>query len=264
MSPAAEIEVIAQLTDPHIRSGTNDQAAIADLQRAVAQVGELEPAPVAVLLTGDLAHSGSAQEYARVRELLEPLAMPVHPIPGNHDDRDELRAAFSDHDGIGGAGERVAYEAQSGSVRVLCCDTLDPSRGDGGSLGADQIGWLDERLSAGSGPVIVAMHHPPILTGMPRFDELGLPDGERAALAAVLAGNDEIERVLAGHIHRTFTGRLGGRSVFVSQSVHLQARLDIGADVDIELAPDPPGFALHVWGADPALLSHAVSTAESR
>ena len=60
----------------------------------------LDPQPDAVLLTGDLTDDGDPRSYARVRELLAPLAVPVHPIPGNHDDRDALREAFADHPGV--------------------------------------------------------------------------------------------------------------------------------------------------------------------
>ena len=49
-----------------------------------------------MLLTGDLTETGDPRAYARLRELLAPLAMDVHPIPGNHDDRDALREAFAD------------------------------------------------------------------------------------------------------------------------------------------------------------------------
>ena len=67
------------------------------LERAVAHVNALDPRPDVVLATGDLVDGGKPEEYARLRRLLAPLAMPVYLIPGNHDARDALRAVFADH-----------------------------------------------------------------------------------------------------------------------------------------------------------------------
>ena len=50
--------------------------------------------PDVVLITGDCVNSGSAAEYARFQALLRPLTMPVYVIPGNHDNREQLLAAF--------------------------------------------------------------------------------------------------------------------------------------------------------------------------
>ena len=76
---------LAQLSDPHIRVGPNDQRSAAALEAAVRSVLALDPQPVAVIVTGDLADGSTPAEYARFRELIAPLRMPVHVIPGNHD-----------------------------------------------------------------------------------------------------------------------------------------------------------------------------------
>ena len=86
--------LLAQISDPHVAAADGDPAAADGLAGAVRDVGALRPAPAAVLLSGDVAADGRASEYARVRELLAPLAVPVHALPGNHDDRAGLRAAF--------------------------------------------------------------------------------------------------------------------------------------------------------------------------
>src|SRR4051812_44220172 len=100
----------------------------------------LDPAPDAVLLSGDVAADGRPEQYARVRELLTPLAGPVHALPGNHDDRAELRAAF----GLAGAGgEPIRYAVEFGGLRLVLCDTTQPGRDDG-RLDADALEWLDD------------------------------------------------------------------------------------------------------------------------
>src|SRR3954470_4645920 len=75
--------LIAQLSDPHLRM--EDEASQIALARAVERVRALRPAPVAVLVTGDIANSGSAEEHARAQALLAPLDASVYTAAGNHD-----------------------------------------------------------------------------------------------------------------------------------------------------------------------------------
>ena len=84
--------LIAQLSDPHLRM--EDPLTHEALEAAVARVLALRPAPAAVLVTGDIADSGSAEEYELAERLLSPLAMPVLLLAGNHD-RFPLRTRFA-------------------------------------------------------------------------------------------------------------------------------------------------------------------------
>ena len=120
-----------------------------------------------------------------MRELLAPLAMPVHPLMGNHDDREALRAAFSDHPGVAAAGEFVQYTAQCGPVTVIVCDTHVPELGTAGGSGPERLGWIEAELERAAGsPTVLALHHPPILTGIHEFDtEIPLALEDREALA---------------------------------------------------------------------------------
>ena len=52
------------------------------------------PLPDITIVTGDLVDHGEAAEYEHLQRMLAPLAMPFFVIPGNHDARDPLRAAF--------------------------------------------------------------------------------------------------------------------------------------------------------------------------
>ncbi|MET0769295.1 MAG: metallophosphoesterase [Solirubrobacteraceae bacterium] len=235
--------MILQLSDPHI--GAPDGDPEGDLARAVARARELAPAPDVVLVSGDLAEHGAPEEYARVRELLHDLGAPVLALPGNHDDTATLRAAFPEtrHEG--------------GPVRVLTMDSRRPGRDDG-ALGPEKLAQLDAELADGDGrPAIVALHHPPIATGMPFLDDIGLDAADAEALGAI-AARRRVVRIVAGHVHMPAHGMLGATPVLTCPSTwRLRARLRLGAP-GYEIEDAPAGFALHV-PAGGGLTSHVVT-----
>jgi 3',5'-cyclic AMP phosphodiesterase CpdA len=236
------VSAIVQLSDPHLGATWNGIDPRPRLERTVGAVAALRPRPDAVLVTGDLAEHGAESEYADVREALASLAAPVHVLPGNHDDRAHLRAAF---ELPGEADEPIQYSVDAGAFRVVVLDTTRPGE-DEGELDARRLGWLEQELATpGDKPVLLAMHHPPLVTGVPVLDRLALPAPDRDALARVLAGHDEVACVLTGHLHRTISGRIGVHRVFVAASTYLQARLDFEL-TGLEFAGEPPGFAVHV------------------
>jgi hypothetical protein len=99
------------------------------------------------------------------------------------------------------------------------------------------------------------MHHPPLSTGVPVWDELGLPAADRSALAEVVERHRQVRRLVAGHVHRTITGELAGRAVLTVPSTYVQARLDFCSE-EIELAAEPAGFAVHAVRDGRADLTH--------
>lgn len=126
------------------------------------------------------------------------------------------------------------------------------------ALGAEQLEWLAETLAADRcTPTIVAMHHPPFLTGMPALDEIGLPDADRRALAAVLDRAPNLARLVAGHVHLAAFGTLGRHEVMTCPSTwRLRAVLDLGSD-ELRFTPGPAGLVLHVL-VDGSLISHVL------
>ncbi|HYH62912.1 MAG TPA: metallophosphoesterase [Solirubrobacterales bacterium] len=251
------LTAIAQISDPHVGLHADYADSIRCLERAVTEVGEMDPAPVAVLLTGDLTFDGNPAEYECVRELLEPLEMPVHPIPGNHDRRENLRDAFSDHPAVAQAGEFLDYAVDCGPVTVLNLDTLVQGEA-GGAIGADRIGWIERELAAAKGPSILAMHHAPVGVGLSEFDEIGLAPADRDALRELFERGPAPELIVTGHIHRAGTAQIGRVPVFICPSVHRQVELDLRREGQLRMGNDPSAIALHLHGADPRLVSHVI------
>src|SRR5260370_30003811 len=89
---------IAQISDLHIKPPGSLAYGRVDtgkaLERCVAALNEFDPAPDFVVISGDLADTPSAEEYQYLKRLLAPLKLPFAGIPGNHDAREMMRAAF--------------------------------------------------------------------------------------------------------------------------------------------------------------------------
>jgi Icc protein len=242
--------LLAQISDCHVDD--RDPASADALAAAVATVLGLDPLPEALLLTGDLANHASASEYRRVAELIGPLPMPVHVVAGNHDDREALRAHF----GAPGTGdEPLQYAVEVGGLRVVACDTTIPGHDDG-ALGPERLAWLDSELSAApEQPTIVAMHHPPLRTGIPFIDELALAGADRVAIGELLARHRQVKAIVAGHVHRAITASSGDRPVFVCPSSYMQLALDFSPDARLAIVREPPAIGVHV-AVGGTLVSH--------
>jgi 3',5'-cyclic AMP phosphodiesterase CpdA len=239
--------LLLQLSDPHIGAewGTASGPTPADgVRHAVEAILALPDRPDALVLSGDLADNGTAEEYAELRGLLEPLGLEPHVIPGNHDRRAPLREAF----GLAGSGEdHVSYAVDLGPLRLIGLDSTIPGDPSGaGALDGGRLEWLDAELGrAPEQPMVIAMHHPPFLTAMPAFDEIGLAAAGREGLAEVLGGHPQVLRIFAGHVHRMVIAEVAGRAAVTAPSTYLQGALKF-AGGDLGMTNDPPGFALHV------------------
>ena len=243
--------MLVQLSDPHVGAEWGHGDPVAKLAAVVDAVRDLLPNPDAVLLSGDLADHAADAEYEQVRELAGRLGAPLHVLPGNHDDRLALRRHF---DLAGADAEPVQYAADLGPLRLVVLDSICPGE-ERGEIDPDRLAWLDATLAADQGTsTVLALHHPPLLTGIPFFDAINLTAAERGALGEVVEAHPQVRRVVAGHVHRTVYGELGGRTVLAAPSTYVQARLDFRPE-EIVLSDDPPGFAVHVL-LDGELYSH--------
>jgi Icc protein len=243
--------LLAQLSDPHIGAEWFDDQSVARFAAAVESVRAVRPRPDAVLLTGDLADHATDEEYEQLRELIAPLGAPLYALPGNHDDRRALHRHF----GVpGAAGEPVRYSVDLGPLRLVVLDTTRPGE-PSGALEGDQLEWLDAELAAApEQPTLIAMHHPPLVIGVPAWDEIGLAAADRLALGAVIEPHRQVRRIVCGHFHSTITGELAGRGVLVVPSTYVQTRLDFQVR-ELELTSELPGFAMHAV-VDGKLVSH--------
>ena len=171
--------LVVQLSDPHIGADWGDGDPVATLAATVAAVRALEPSPGAVLISGDLADHGADNEYEQLRGLVAQIGAPLYVLPGNHDDRAALRRRF----GVPGADdEPVQYAADLGPLRLVALDTSRPGE-DPGELDAERLAWVEQALAESpETPTLLALHHPPVTTGIPIVDEIGLAPGYTLSL----------------------------------------------------------------------------------
>ncbi|WAS99532.1 phosphodiesterase [Nannocystis poenicansa] len=206
------------------------------------------------MITGDLVDRGEIGEYERLRELLAPLQMPVFLLPGNHDDRANLRRVFADHAYLPRDGF-LQYTVDDWPVRLVVLDTHIPGA-PGGRLCAERLAWLEARLAEEpQRPTVVAMHHPPFSSGLPLMDALGLEGGDE--LAAVLRRHSQVERVVCGHLHRPIVRRFAGTVACTCPSTTHQLALDLPPANRLAIVMEPPACMLHLWlGSAGGLVTH--------
>jgi Icc protein len=219
---------LLQLSDPHLLA---DPAGLCrgrppldqlrhGLRSALDLLAAAGLAPDRLLLSGDLCHDESWGGYVRLRELLAtalpaPLQRPLL-LPGNHDHPALLRAALGRSAAVAPGLWPLSPPGPGGPTpgwSLLALDSHCCGR-DGGQLGAAQWSWLEALLTQGgaaapAGPMLVALHHPPIAIGDPAFDRIGLEEGER--LVALLARCDRVRGVVFGHVHQYWQGTVPGR-----------------------------------------------------
>jgi 3',5'-cyclic AMP phosphodiesterase CpdA len=250
--------LIAQLSDMHIRPEGQllfdriDTAAY--LERAVAHVLTLDPRPDVVIMTGDLVEAGKPEEYERLRRLIAPLPMPVYLIPGNHDGRESMRAAFADKGYLPASGF-LHYAVEDGPVRLIALDTLVEGKPHG-ALAEEQLAWLEARLGEQPDrPTMLFMHHPPFECGIETFDRTRLNEGSER-LAELVQRHGNVERAVCGHVHRPIQVRWAGTMASIAPSTAHQATLDLHEHSRLTMMMEPPAIALHQWRPGTGLVTH--------
>lgn len=263
--------LIAHITDPHIGLKpsllTDPVDPVAGLHRALAHVQGLQPAVDVLLLTGDLADSGQAGDYAQMAQWLDalwpdgaqaPATRPrVLAVPGNHD----LRAAA--RQGLGHAmpvaadapADCACIHIQHQGVHFIGLDTVVPGAPHG-TLESAQLDWLARQLAACAGaPVVLFMHHPPLVSGISAMDACGLLRG-RAELGRLVAAHGGVLLIAAGHLHRPIVGQLGGAPVMVAPSSSHQLALDLRPGAPVACRLEPPMVGLYRWTPEDGLACH--------
>ena len=212
--------VVAHLSDPHLLAAGRLQYGVIDteagLRLALERVVRMGPRPQALVFTGDLADKAEPAAYARLRELVEPVAADLGAqvvwVMGNHDERAAYARKLFDSDDAG-CQDRM-YDVDG--LRIVALDTSVPDYHHG-ELTDQQLDWLAGQLATPAPHgTLLALHHPPIPAPMLRAAEIiELADQHR--LAAVVEGTD-VRAILGGHYHLTSWSTFAGIPVSVASA----------------------------------------------
>lgn len=258
--------LIGQLSDIHIGFNRNiePEENLVRLRAALARIAAAPQRPDLLLLTGDLTEFGDAASYAVLTATLASLDIPCWPIPGNHDLREPLVAAFPQ---VTLADGFLHYAIALDGLRILMLDTFEPGR-HGGAFCAVRAQWLAAELAAHPAtPTLIAMHHPPFATGIAWMDPE--PDAPwLARFAAAIAGHSQIVAITCGHVHRSAAVQYRGHTAIICPSTAAAVALDFAPidpahpDNRALITDELPGFALHRWDGT-QLTSHILTSSEA-
>ncbi|MER9330435.1 phosphodiesterase [Mesorhizobium sp. M0488] len=246
---------IIQVTDVHLgRQGERHYGA--DLHQrlasCIAHVNAHHADAALCVFTGDLTETGAPESYADLRSALSGLSVPWRLLPGNHDRRAPLVAAFPeiavDENGFVQSAHETADEV------LLFLDGLAEGRIEG-ELCDRRLAWLEARLGEAAGkPVYVFMHHPPVQLGLPQLDRLGL--GNPGRFLALMRRHGNVRHIFFGHVHRDISGTVAGIPFSAQRGLH--ARFELALDRSSEIVEQaPPSYAvILVDSANERLIVH--------
>ncbi|MGI3163139.1 metallophosphoesterase [Pseudooceanicola sp. 200-1SW] len=250
---------IAQLSDLHLRDDGADlrHDPAEALARAFDGIARMQPQPALILLTGDVIDRTTAwtpRAYDRAAALLARAPAPLVALSGNHDRPEPFRAALGGRADF--APEHLSFALPLGPLTVI---GLDSTRPDGGAgVDAARLDWLAAQLAALEGPALLALHHPPFATGIPRAD--AAPFAQRDALRDLVTGS-RVARVIAGHVHRPVFTQWAGVPASTAPALTHGLSLSLtpgGPHAHVAMAP---GLHLHQLTEAGAFLTHPLDLA---
>ena len=193
-----------------------------------------------VIITGDISDDGSIVSYSDAYNILKELNLPLLAIPGNHDLRQPMMNYFAKDTAIQSA-EFFDWVYETRDTIVIGLDTLVEGQKHG-MLRSESLNLLFKKLNQPTEKnIVLTIHHPPINTGIPFMDEIGLKNSD--ALSDCLDAANQPIRILCGHVHGIYQGTLGIHSVVTAPSTCTRFSFNRRVDSPIGFKLSPTGFA---------------------
>lgn len=255
--------IIAQITDFHVGFKGPQRACenAVRLEQTLEAMEELGRKPDLILATGDLVEHPETWAYEMLKESLSNISVPIHFLMGNHDAREPFRKVFPKSEFNDGF---LQYTIDNNPVRIIALDTLDPGH-HGGAFCQRREQWLKSELDKDTEtPTLIAMHHPPINTGI-AWLTAERNDTWVVRLRTLLSQYNNIVHMIAGHIHRSIYTQFAGTTISVSEAVAPQVKLEL-KEIDAHqqdnrdlIVRSRPVFSLHHWDGF-TMTSHSETT----
>jgi len=238
--------LLIQITDTHILPpgevlyGNIESAT--HLRETVSEINRMQPLPDAVMVTGDLVENGDLPGYRYFIELIGPLKMPVWVIPGNHDDPQAMQQAFAETACFPVTDETFQYAIEDLPFRILALN----SRSEGTELpafNARKLDWLETELNRSVKPVLLAIHHPPMTTGIELIDMGGAEWYQ--GMKSLISRHPQVKLVICGHCHTDLCGRIGQVPVYMAPANSHQLIATRGFNIAPSTVNRPGAPTLH-------------------
>lgn len=189
-----------QISDTHIGFNKDpNPTPDATLKEALAQIAAMKNRPAFLIHTGDVSHLSKPSELDAAAEIVKSAGVETFYVPGEHDTINDDGKAFFERFGRNQkTGGWYSFD-QGGIHFVGLVNVLNLKAGGLGSLGSDQLEWLEGDLKgkSASTPIVVLAHMP--LWSL--YPEWGWGTDDAAQALAYLKRFGSVT-VLNGHIHQ--------------------------------------------------------------
>lgn len=242
---------VVQLTDTHLfEDDTQTSKGVATVRSFEAVLAHMQRVsqPDLILLTGDLSQDETAGSYQRLYRAIAPLNIPAYWIPGNHDQPPLMQQVLSQPPFS--ADKRI----DAGEWVILLLNSAVPEQVHG-ELSAESLAWLKDNLeSAGSRPVLISLHHPPVTIGSAWMDRINLRNAD--VFQHVIRPFPSVKGVLCGHIHQEFDQAIAGVRYLATPSTCVQFQPNF--DECMIDGDRPPGFRQLTLHPDGSFATHVI------
>jgi 3',5'-cyclic AMP phosphodiesterase CpdA len=193
--------LFVQISDTHIGFHKDANPDVnGTLTRTIELVNAMPESPALILHTGDITHLSKPAEFEVAQDLLARLrTTEMHTTPGEHDTADATVSEYFNRFGRPSNNKGYYSFDHSGVHFVSLINVLHAGDGGAGSLGEEQLGWVetDLRARSASTPLVVFAHMPLWTVYQPWG--WGTTDADR--LLPLLRRFGSVT-VLNGHIHQ--------------------------------------------------------------
>jgi 3',5'-cyclic AMP phosphodiesterase CpdA len=199
-APASGFSFV-QISDSHIgfKADANPDPN-ATLQVALDKISALPQKPAMMIHTGDVSQLSKPEQFDAADQLIKSAKLDTHFIPGEHDVIGDDGKLFFERFGAKGAAPGGWYSFDQGGVHfVALINVIGFGPSTGGTLGKDQLEWLEKDLKGKSASTpIVVLGHVPL---WPIYPQWGWTTDDAAQAMAYLKRFGSVT-VLNGHIHQ--------------------------------------------------------------
>lgn len=235
---------IIQLTDLHIvKSGFafREADSAQNLTQTIDYILRYDLRPDATVITGDVTNDGAIESYRTVQKELSRLQCPCYILPGNHDNRENLKRVFGEFGCVDAPADlNDANLLETKEASLLFLDSTIPGKSYGG-ISQASLTWLKNHLPDKQRTTLVFLHHAPFKTGYTLMDEPFV--GESELLEMLRDRENTI--VCCGHIHTGIVVRYAGTLCVACPPVSMMMSPDFSPAEGDTFYTGPASFAIH-------------------